>query len=124
MCAAPCILIVEDLPSDVFLLQRALGNLPGDQPTLMYDGSLAGGLKSLAGGGVDIVFLDLHLLDSSGVDTLRAVRSAAPDVPVVVVSSSDSDETKQACRDAGALEFLAKGGYDSGDLRRVLATLE
>lgn len=119
-----CILIVEDLPSDVFLLRAALRNSAGDPPTVMYDGTLAGSLQSLRKGGIDLVFLDLHLLDSGGVDTLRAVREAAPSVPVVVVSSSDSEATKSACLELGAREFLAKGAFDQADIRRVLESLE
>ena len=118
------ILIVEDLPSDVFLLQRALKNIPNLESSVIYEDTLTEALRSIGAGAADLVFLDLHLLDSSGVDTLLAVREAAPSLPVVVVSSSDSPQTQAACRDAGAIEFLAKGQYGTEDLRRVLATLQ
>ncbi len=114
------ILVAEDLPSDVFLLQRTIANLPGDPPQVMYEETLTGALARLAEQRIDLVLLDLDLLDSSGVDTLVAVRSAAPDIPVVVVSGRTDDETVRACRDAGARQFLAKGVFTADHLRRVL----
>src|SRR3712207_6756489 len=55
-----------------------------------------------------IVLTDLRMPHGSGLDVLRAARSADPDVPVIVMTAYGSiDEAVQAMKD-GAQDFLQK----------------
>lgn len=55
-----------------------------------------------------LVITDLNLPDSEGLDTLRALRTAAFDVPIVVFSVVDDKTTEQAVLDLGAQAFISK----------------
>jgi len=57
---------------------------------------------------VDIVVLDLDLPDVDGLDGLLRMRGAAPDVPVLVVSSMGGDDLVGAVMAAGASGFVPK----------------
>lgn len=64
----------------------------------------------------DIVLLDLNLPDCRGLATLQKFRETAPDLPVVVVSGINEDDTAlQAIRE-GAQDFLVKGQFQSQEL--------
>lgn len=71
---------------------------------------------------VDLVLLDLHLADSSGLDTLLRLREAAPSARVVVLSADDRSETILAALDAGAAGFIPKT-TESNVLRTAIATV-
>ena len=72
-------------------------------------GTLAAALRLLhSEPDINLLLLDLDLPDSRGLDTLKRVREAAPEVPVVVLSASDDDGSVLACIDHGAAGFLSK----------------
>jgi len=57
----------------------------------------------------DAVLLDLSLPDRSGLETLREMRRARPDVPVLVMSFHPQVEYAAAARAHGAAGYVAKG---------------
>lgn len=59
----------------------------------------------------DVVVLDLNLPDVSGLDGLIRLRLAAPDVPVVVVSSLADNRVIGAALVAGAAGFVPKHAH-------------
>jgi DNA-binding NarL/FixJ family response regulator len=71
---------------------------------------------------VDLVLLDLALPDSAGLATLQAMRDAAPDARIVVLSADDRPETVLAAIDARAAGFIPKA-TESRALREALAAV-
>jgi DNA-binding NarL/FixJ family response regulator len=101
-------LIVDDHP----LMRGALRNsLEALSDTLQTDlaGDLSGGLRHLsAGGGYDIVLLDLQLPDSTGTAGLETLRKRFPDARVLVISGHHDRGIIERCIQAGACGFLPK----------------
>ncbi len=56
----------------------------------------------------DVVVLDVQLDGGSGLDVLRAVRAAAPQVTFIVFSNNSGPAYRKRYLDAGALRFLDK----------------
>jgi two-component system response regulator DevR len=56
----------------------------------------------------DVVLLDLHLPDRSGLDVLREIRDRFPDLPVVILTMSDQPEYVEEAVRAGATGYLVK----------------
>ena len=83
------ILLVEDNPADATLLHRALGKIPSVQTQVTHVTRLDQALDALAEAGFDLVFLDLALPDSLGLDTVRQISAVAPSLPIVVLSGLD-----------------------------------
>jgi len=61
------------------------------------------------------LILDLQLEDGSGLDVLKAVYPAAPEMHVAVLTNYATDQHRRACMDAGAEFFLDK----SSDFPRI-----
>lgn len=74
--------------------------------------------------GVRLVICDLMLPGRSGLETLRALRAARPDLPVVMISGYATTANVDRMKEAGATAFLAKP-FDVSELwtqvRRALA---
>lgn len=99
----PQVLVVEDDPDDVFLLQRVLES-QGCDVLIEKDGTSAAKLFDQCGHHpFDIVFLDLQLPGKSGVTVLEAAHRAMPKTPVVIITGYSQSEM---VRQASALGFV------------------
>ena len=76
---------------------------------LLVEDDLARGLELLKKGNVEVLLLDLGLPDSSGVDTVKQAYKVEPDVPIVVLTGLDDEETGLKAIKAGADDYLTKG---------------
>jgi response regulator of citrate/malate metabolism len=56
----------------------------------------------------DLVLLDVHLPDISGIEVLRQLRGAGNDVGVLVVTAAREADTVRAAAAAGAAHYLVK----------------
>lgn len=83
--------------------------------------SLVEALQRLGQERPDGILLDIKLRDSAGWETFRRVHTAAPDVPVVIITGqSDSDFAARAVEE-GAQDYLSKTTLTArGLLARVL----
>lgn len=116
------ILLVEDNPGDIRLLQEYL---LGDRSTtggfqIVHMDRLEKGIESLAGVRFDAVLLDLSLPDSHGLGTLVRMRAAAKGIPIVVLTSIEDEALGMQLIQAGAQDYLVKGQVTGHLLMRSL----
>jgi DNA-binding NtrC family response regulator len=112
----PDILLVEDKESLRRVLRLTLEHV-GYGVTECADAAEAS--AEIARTPYCLVLTDLRMPNGSGLDVLRAARSADPDVPVVVMTAYGSvDEAVQAMKD-GAHDFLQKP-VDSNHLLLII----
>ncbi len=56
----------------------------------------------------DLILLDIHMPEMDGLEALRRIRAALPEVRVVMLTVSDDDENLVAAVQAGASGYLLK----------------
>jgi signal transduction histidine kinase/DNA-binding NarL/FixJ family response regulator len=114
------VLLVEDNPGDADLVEISLGEADGGPFETEHVTTLSEALARVARSpGPDVVLLDLSLPDALGLEGLRRLKEAAPDVPVVVLTGSANREIGGAAIHAGAQDYLSKGA-DSALVPRAL----
>lgn len=86
------VLLIEDNRGDAGLIQQMLTGAPIISLQLRWVDTLSKGLSALDHHPVDAILLDLNLPDSSGLQTFQQVHSAAPHVPIVVLTGFDDDK--------------------------------
>jgi response regulator of citrate/malate metabolism len=64
----------------------------------------------------DLVLLDIHLPDLSGIEVLRRLRERQPDVDVLVISAAKEAETVRTALRGGVVNYLLKP-FDQDALR-------
>lgn len=98
--------VVDDHP--VFRLGMAglLDSLPGI--TVVAHAASAAEARERVDDGVDVVLMDLHLGDDSGIETTRDLVRRLPDLAVLVVTMDEDDESVVAAIRAGARGYLLK----------------
>jgi two-component system, NarL family, nitrate/nitrite response regulator NarL len=102
------ILIVDDHPLVSTGLAGVLKNVRPDVQVTAANSGVAARQALGRHGGFDLVLLDLGLPDIAGFDLLAYMRQQYADVPVLVVSASESLEDMRRAMAAGAAGFVGK----------------
>ncbi|MBV5297390.1 MAG: diguanylate cyclase [Rhodoferax sp.] len=116
---SPVVLVIEDEPGDAHLIRQQL--LERGETFLVHLAESLGAARTLMeeqGLRPDVVLLDLHLPDSSGIATVERCRLLV-EAPIVVLTGLDDALATQAAIQSGAEDYLTKGG-DAGALRRAV----
>ncbi|MEX2247284.1 MAG: response regulator [Dehalococcoidia bacterium] len=115
------VLLVEDNDDEIVMVQRTLKRAGlTDRPHVVRDGRAAldvllgpnryAAARSPLAEVPDVILLDLGLPKISGLNVLRRIKGNArvSDVPVVVLSGADDEETAQVCMNLGATMYIVK----------------
>ncbi len=106
------ILIVEDNPGDLFLLEEhlRLTRLPVEK--VFKATSAAAAIDILENNEIDIVLLDLSLPDSSGFNSYSLIEEHASTVSIIVLTGLADTELALETMANGAQDYLIKGEFD------------
>ena len=75
----------------------------------------------------DLILLDMLMPEMDGLEVLRRLRTdpgPAGNIPVIMVSGDEHPETREACQQLGAADFLQKPWRNEQLVRRVREMLE
>ena len=114
------LLVIEDSPSDALLLVAALQDSVLSSATIVSASCLETALRRLAESTFDGVIMDLGLPDSEGLETFSAVREAAGEAAVVVISGNDDSRLAEEAVRLGAQDFLRKSERRRGEVGRAV----
>lgn len=114
------VLLIEDSPLFVELTRKMLHETKSGDFLIECLDNLAAGIERLAGGGIDVVLLDLTLPDSNGLDTFTQLHAAAADVPIVIYTSVDDEALSLSALNQGAADYLVKSEVNANWLARSL----
>jgi len=118
--AAVRLLLVEDDAGDAVLTRELLLDA-GLEMSLGRTMNLADA-EARAASEADCVLLDLGLPDAGGLDAVTRVRSAAPDVAIIVLTGLDDAERREQALAAGAHDYIVKGTVEGEELAAAVAT--
>jgi diguanylate cyclase (GGDEF)-like protein/PAS domain S-box-containing protein len=119
------VLLVEDSPDHADLISTKLRRARRIDAEITRVDRLEPGIAALGTRDFDVVLLDFSLPDSFGLETFRKIYAAAPQVPIIVLTSLDDNEMAvQAVRE-GAQDYLIKREADTRLLvRSILYAIE
>ncbi len=80
------------------------------------------GLMKVRLGKFDVVILDVHLTDITGIEVCQAIKLHQPETPVLVLSGDATIMNKIALLDAGAEDYITKP-FSLGELKARLRTI-
>jgi signal transduction histidine kinase len=116
------ILVVDDEPANRRLLEAILRP---EGYTLVTAENGRAALPIIAGGGVDLVLLDVMMPELDGIAACRAIREdlQQPFLPVVLVTALNDSSSRARGKEVGADDFITKPVYEEELLARVRTLL-
>lgn len=107
------ILLVEDNELDARAMTRSLTTYPETTFEITRAADLATAEQLLNETEFDCILLDLSLPDSSGLVSVQALATTAPDCPIVVLTGLDDPSTAIEAVEQGAQDYLSKNSADA-----------
>lgn len=112
------VFIADDSRVVVERLTGLLEEVPGAQ-LVGQAGDVPAAVNGIQKMKPDALILDLHMPGGSGLDVLRAIRTALPDLFVLICTNFPYPEYREECLTAGANLFLDK----SADFEKIPSIL-
>ena len=124
------ILLIEDNPGDIRLLQEILREVTTTRCQITPVMTLAAAVAQLSiapdkaiassPSSFDIILLDLSLPDSQGLASFLHLHDRYPSLPIVVLTGVDDQTLAISAMQQGAQDYLIKGQVDSNLLLRSI----
>ncbi len=114
------LLLVEDNQGDARLLQEMLNERSFYGTEVSHVTTMSDAESHLGRHVVDIIVLDLGLPDAHGLEAIRRAHSAAPHIPLVVLTGLDDESLAAQALQEGAQDYLLKGQIETRGLLRSL----
>ncbi len=71
----------------------------------------------------NLIFMDINLPGENGLELTRKIKATHPETPIIILTSYDLPEYRQAAYDYGADNFLVKGSFTLGELIAMVESL-
>jgi PAS domain S-box-containing protein len=122
------ILLIEDNPGDIRLLQEILREVTTTRCQITPVMTLAEAIAKLAPSNIksdnerdfDVILLDLSLPDSQGLGSFLALHDRNPNLPIIVLTGLDDQNLAISAMQQGAQDYLVKGQVDRHVLLRSI----
>src|SRR5262249_27493190 len=101
----PTLLIIDDEENILYAFRRNFREPPY---TLLTASSAGEGLEMVRSRRPDVVILDIHLPDSSGLETFEAIRRADARIPVILITGHGTTDLAIQAIKNGAFDYLLK----------------
>ena len=114
------ILVVEDNPGDLFLLQEELHGTDLTIAEISCASTLAEAKQILGSKRIDLTFLDLSLPDSFGLESYTRLQPLTQRVAVILLTGLNDTKLAMQALVLGAQDYLIKGDFDEKLLSRAI----
>lgn len=114
------VLLVEDDPADIDLINGMLSDIAGYSFEIMLAGSLQQARKLINENDFDLVLIDLTLPDAKGTVCIERILEIKSGLPLVVLGGVDDQEAALTVVRHGAQDYLVKGMNDKKLITRSI----
>lgn len=119
------ILLIDDNACDLMLLKKAIKNVPITVNKISVANTLSKAKRLLELKPFSLIFLDLFLPDSGGLNSFTEVQKINPTIPIIIFSGLADKKVALKAISLGAQDFLIKGDHTQEMLEKaVIYSLE
>ena len=115
-------LIVED---STFYRQLLKETLTGQFPSIEISEARSGeeALEMIQTSLPDIIFMDIKLHGESGLEITKKIKARHPDISIIIITSYDLLEYREAAKQYKANHFLSKGTTTKEDILELVKSI-
>ena len=71
----------------------------------------------------DFIFMDINLGGESGLELTSKIKRTYSDIVIIIISSYDLPEYRNAAKQSGADYFVSKGGSSAGEILALVESI-
>ena len=71
----------------------------------------------------DFIFMDINLRGENGLELTSKIKRTYSDIVIIIISSYDLPEYRNAAKQSGADYFVSKGGSSSGEILALVESI-
>ena len=120
MIAPFALLLVEDNDADARLITEMLQNADAQPWPVVCVQTLSAALDLLLQARFEAILLNLSLPDSDSIETFLRIRQAAPDIPIIVLTTVEDRQISLQTLSQGAQDYLVKDEVTAATLTQVI----
>lgn len=93
--------------------------------TVAVAASAAEGMEAIEDQRPDVLILDIEMPGKTGIELLKDIkmRPSLADIPVIMFSNNDDEESKTAAMESGAKKFCVKVSIDMSELEEIIGSV-
>jgi PAS domain S-box-containing protein len=114
------ILVVENNTSDFLFLEQLLSDILSFEIDVTHTSNVKSTLSKLGKSLYDLIFLNLTLPDSSGIETFNTIYAAAPMQPIIIFTCLADHQIANKAANNGAQDYLVKGDLTASLLEKTI----
>ena len=114
------ILLIDDDEEDYLIIRHYLLQGSYYRYDITWLANYSDALQALTENKHHIALLDYRLGRENGIVLLREAIAKGCDLPLIVLTGQGNEQVDQAALDAGAMDYMIKGKFDTASLERVL----
>ena len=114
------VLLIEDDAGDADYITELLYQSASQRFHISSVDRLAAGIDYLRKEDYDVVILDLTLPDSKGIYSFEKVYSAAPNIPIIIITGVDNEAIAAKTLQEGLQDYILKGNLSAELLSRSI----
>ncbi len=114
------VLLIEHDDAFALAVSGMLDQARETSGTVVVAASLEEGIARLAAEAFGVILLEFFLPDGAGLANISVLRTAAPQVPIIVVGATDDEDIAVEAVHVGAQDYLVKDHINPSWLRRSI----
>ena len=114
------VLLIDDDEDDFIVARDLLDDVQGTSYAVEWRAAYEGALEEMLRLQHDVCLIDYNLGGRNGVDLLVEATEKGYRGPVIMLTGQDDRETDIRAMNAGAMDYLVKGAFDSPGLERAI----
>jgi len=114
------VLLVDDDEDDYILTRYLFEDFKDNRYELEWTNSFSRAKKAMEDGNYDIYLIDYRLGAENGLDLIRQGIAAGCNAPMILLTGQDDMKTDLEAMQAGAADYLVKGGFEAELLERTI----
>jgi two-component system sensor histidine kinase UhpB len=114
------ILIVEDNPTDFFIIEEMLKSSPINIKNIYPAPRISEACSLLQTHNISLVLLDLSLPDSFGISSFQQIKPFVQHIPVIILTGLSESTVATEALQQGAQDYLVKGEFKIDLLTRAI----
>jgi DNA-binding NarL/FixJ family response regulator len=115
-------MLVEDNPSFRQIVKNNLQDrFPSMEIIEAADGVEA--LKKIGSHSPDLIFMDIRLPGENGLELTRKIKTGHPEIIIVILTSHDLPEYREAATQNKANHFFSKGSISTDEIFKFVKTI-